>query len=155
MESSLLLKTLHMAGACLFLGNLIVTGWWKMAADRTGDAKIIAFAQRQVIHTDWVFTCGGACLLGGSGIVGAMSQGIALTSFWILGGIVLFAASGLIWGGILLPLQRRQAALARTFAHGGPIPDGYWRLNRAWMTWGMVATLLPVAAIPLMVWKAV
>jgi hypothetical protein len=31
----------------VFLGNIIVTAWWKMAADRTRDPPTIAYAQRQ------------------------------------------------------------------------------------------------------------
>jgi len=36
-----------------FLGNIIVTGWWKLMADRTRDPRVIAFAQRQVTTTDY------------------------------------------------------------------------------------------------------
>lgn len=60
MDSSYLtLKSLHLAGVAIFLGNIVVTGWWKAMADRTRDARIIAFAQRQVTLTDWVFTAEG------------------------------------------------------------------------------------------------
>ena len=49
MENSYLwLKVLHIVGVVLFLGNIIVTGWWKNMADRTKNPQIIAFAQRQV-----------------------------------------------------------------------------------------------------------
>jgi uncharacterized membrane protein len=57
------LKMLHLFGVVMFMGNIIVTGWWKVMADRTGDYRIIAFAQRQVTLTDWVFTFGGALLV--------------------------------------------------------------------------------------------
>ncbi len=42
MDAYLLLKTLHLLGVILFLGNIIVTGWWKAMADRTRDPMIIA-----------------------------------------------------------------------------------------------------------------
>lgn len=48
----LLIKSLHLLGVILFVGNIIVTGWWKVMADRTGNPAIIAFAQRQVTLTD-------------------------------------------------------------------------------------------------------
>ena len=38
----------NLLGVVIFLGNIAVTGWWKFMADRTGDSKIISFAQRQV-----------------------------------------------------------------------------------------------------------
>ena len=49
----------NLLGVVIFLGNITVTGWWKLMADRTGDSKIISFAQRQVTLTDYVVTTGG------------------------------------------------------------------------------------------------
>ena len=54
---------MHSAGAVLLLGNIIVTAWWKVMADRTGNPSIIAFAQRQVTLTDFAFTAVGVILL--------------------------------------------------------------------------------------------
>ena len=50
------LKLLHLLGVILFLGNILVTAWWKIAADRTRNPAVIAHAQRQVIVTDGLFT---------------------------------------------------------------------------------------------------
>ncbi|WP_420841213.1 hypothetical protein [Ferrovum myxofaciens] len=49
-----------------------MTGWWKFMADRTGNHRIIAFAQRQVTLTDFVFTAGGVVLVAIGGIGNAM-----------------------------------------------------------------------------------
>jgi len=62
-NSYLWLKSLHLLGVILFLGNIIIAGWWKAMADRTKNPVIIAFAQRQVSLTDWFFTFGGSLLL--------------------------------------------------------------------------------------------
>ncbi|NBX00290.1 MAG: DUF2269 family protein, partial [Methylophilaceae bacterium] len=56
----LLLKSLHILGIILLMGNIIVTAWWKFMADKTKDPSVIAFAQRQVTLTDFVFTAPGA-----------------------------------------------------------------------------------------------
>lgn len=32
----LLFKTIHLLGVVVFLGNIIVTAWWKIMADRNG-----------------------------------------------------------------------------------------------------------------------
>ena len=63
-------KIVHMLGVVLFLGNIIVTGFWKAIADRTGNPAVIAFAQRLVTLTDWIFTAGGVALVlaGGFGM---------------------------------------------------------------------------------------
>jgi uncharacterized membrane protein len=155
MDTYLALKTLHLAGVMLFLGNIVVTGWWKAMADHTRDPRIIAFAQRQVTLTDWVFTAGGAALLAAAGYGNAYLHGIALSTPWVALGHWLFVASGLIWVAILIPVQTLQARLARGFADGGPIPERYWRLGRLWMVFGIAATALPAANLYVMVFKPV
>jgi uncharacterized membrane protein len=60
-------KILHILGVVLFLGNIIVTGVWKVMADRTGEPRTVAYAQQLVTLTDWIFTAGGVVLI----IIGA------------------------------------------------------------------------------------
>ena len=146
-------KVIHLAGVVIFLGNIIVTGIWKVMADRTQEARIIAYAQRLVTITDWIFTAGGAMLivLGAYGMV--FTAGLDLTQFWLALGQSLFVASGVIWAAILIPTQIVQARQARAFAEGGPIPESYWRHSRRWVIWGTIATLLPLANLYVMVFK--
>jgi len=155
MDTYLALKSLHLLGVVLFVGNIIVTGWWKVQADRTRNPAIVAFAQRQVTLTDWIFTFGGSTLL----VVGAYANvylhDLPLATPWLLWGQALFIASGLLWVAILIPVQIRQSSLARNFAGGVPIPAEYWRLNRGWLWVGLVATLLPAANLYFMVFKPV
>jgi len=68
----LLLKSLHIFGTVIFLGNIIVTGWWKVMADRTRNPVVIAFAQRQVTLTDFIFTTRGVVLILATGIGNAI-----------------------------------------------------------------------------------
>jgi uncharacterized membrane protein len=138
----------------LFLGNIIVTAFWKALADRTGEPRVIAFAQRLVTLTDWIFTAGGILLI----LVGAYGMafvaGLDLHSqAWLIWGQVLFIASGVIWALILIPTQIAQARQAHAFAAGGPIPDKYWALNRRWLVGGIVATVLPLANLYFMIFK--
>ncbi len=154
MSSYATFKALHVLGVVLFLGNIIVTAFWKALADRTGEPRVIAFAQRLVTLTDWVFTFGGVILI----LVGAYGMafvaGLNLHgSMWLVWGQALFIASGVIWVLILIPAQIAQARQARAFAVDGQIPDRYWTLNRRWMFWGIVATLLPLANIYFMIFK--
>ena len=147
-------KIIHLLGVVLFLGNIIVTGVWKVMADRTGEPSTIAFAQRLVSLTDWIFTAGGVLLIliGGYGMVyvgGLDLRGEA----WLLWGQGLFIASGFVWALILIPAQIAQARQVHAFASGGDIPEDYWRLNRRWIFWGIIATLLPLANLYWMVVK--
>ncbi len=148
------LKSLHILAAVLFLGNLVVTGWWKTMADRTRDAKVIAFAQRQVTLTDYVFTGGGVGLLLATGIGNAVLHDMDYLSIpWMAWGLWLFTAAGVIWVTVLIPVQLKQARMARAFADGGPIPEPYWRLGRLWAVFGTIATILPLSVIFFMVFK--
>lgn len=155
-ESYLWLKTVHVFGVMLFLGNIIVTAWWKLMADHTRNPQIIAFAQRQVTYTDYVFTAGGAVILLASGWSNAAMHGMDVMHIrWLSWGLWLFSASGLIWVGILIPIQIRQSRMAKRFAEGGNIPPEYWRLGRLWAIWGFIATLLPLVNYYWMVFKPV
>ncbi|HEY7986522.1 MAG TPA: DUF2269 family protein [Methylophilaceae bacterium] len=153
-NSYLWLKTLHLVGVILFLGNIIITGWWKTMADRTRNPQIIAFAQRQVTLTDFIFTAGGGGMLLAAGLGNVISHHIDYWhTRWIGWGMGLFIASGVIWAFILIPIQIKQAALAKTFAHGEAIPDMYWRLGKLWIVFGALATALPLIAVYWMVFK--
>jgi len=147
-------KSLHIAGVVLFLGNIIITGVWKVLADRTAEPKIVAYAQRLVTVTDFIFTAGGVVLIliGAYGMVWTGGLDPVHTT-WLLWGQGLFIASGLIWVAILIPIQIEQARMARGFAGGETIPERYWRLGRQWAIWGTVATLLPLANLYFMVFK--
>ena len=145
------LKLLHIFGAILFVGNIAVTAVWKVFADRTRQPAIVAYAQRMVTLTDFVFTGIGAGLVLGTGLLMARVFGEFWKLPWILWGLVLFSISGLIWALALIPIQVRQARLAQEFLENGRIPDSYWRLGRLWMILGIVATLLPIFNLYLMV----
>lgn len=58
-----LLKSLHIFGIILFLGNIIVTAFWKTFADFSNDWKIISFSQRLVTYTDIFFTALGVFII--------------------------------------------------------------------------------------------
>jgi uncharacterized membrane protein len=84
--------------------------------DRTGDARIIAYAQRLVTLTDWIFTAGGVVLI----LVGAYGMaavaGLDLRGqTWLIWGQALLGASGVIWVVLLIPTQIAQARQARAF----------------------------------------
>ncbi|ALK09912.1 DUF2269 family protein [Blastochloris viridis] len=148
------LKSLHIVGVVLLLGNVTITAFWKAFADRTGDPAVIAFGQRLVTITDFVFTGSGGVIFLAGGFGAAWAGGLdPFAPGWLLWGQVLFVVSGAIWVGILIPAQIRLSKAARCFAAGGSIPDSYWRDSRLWLTWGIIACLPLVAAIWVMVAK--
>lgn len=148
------LKSLHILGAAIFLGNIVVTAWWKVMANRTRDPKIVAFAQRQVTLTDFAFTGGGVVLVLATGIANAVLFDMDYWHVrWLAWGLWLFVLSGIVWAAILIPVQIKQAKMARAFAESGEIPDEYWRLCSIWIWFGVAATVLPLLNIYWMVFK--
>src|SRR5215472_2471090 len=97
-------KVVHVFGVVIFLGNIIVTALWKVMADRSGDPRIIAYAQRLATLTDWVFTAGGVVLIlvGAYGMAAVSGLDLHGTT-WLIWGQALFVASGVIWLVILIP----------------------------------------------------
>lgn len=154
METYLILKTIHIIGAILFLGNIIITGWWKFMANRTGNPLIIAFAQRQVTLTDFVFTAGGASILFAAGIANIILYDInIMTTSWVVWGLSLFTLSGIIWGAMLIPIQIKQAREAKQFTADTVISEQYWKREFQWYIYGITATVLPLISVVFMVLK--
>jgi uncharacterized membrane protein len=155
MESYQALKSLHLFGVTLFLGNIIVTAFWKMLADRTRSPSVVAFSQRLVTITDFALTSTGVLLIMITGRIMATKFGEIGDLFWLTWGWRLFIASGLIWVLILIPVQIKQAKLAKAFANQTEIPAQYWMLSKLWIVFGIVATVLPLANLYIMVFKPI
>ena len=152
----LLLKSVHIFGVILLLGNLIITAWWKLMANKTKNPSIIAFAQRQVTLTDFIFTAPGALLAIFAGDYMAYNFMTDTWNIqWLTWGRSLFIASGIIWLTILIPTQIKQARMASSFANSKSIPDEYWKLSKRWNIFGSIAVLLPLINIYLMVFKPI
>ena len=148
-----LLKTLHLLGVVLFLGNIIVTAFWKIMADRTRDLAVIRFAVRATNWADVVFTFGGIVLLAAAGAKMVAMEGGLMQAGWLHWAYSLFIVTGLLWVGILIPVQRAQARLLYPLPREVQIPARYWRLAAIWAVTGSVATLLPLAILYLMTVK--
>ena len=150
----LVMKTLHVLAVVFFLGNITIGAFWKMHGDSSGDPRIIAHTINGIIRADRRFTIPSAVLLIVFGF-GATGIGrIPLSSPWIVWGIVLVAISALAFMIKIGPIQRRMLAVARAAADASSFDSvEYARLSRSWTLWGIVATLAPVVAVVLMVFK--
>jgi uncharacterized membrane protein len=149
MNSSI--KIIHLLSACLFLGNVIVSGVWAALAERTGRHEIIKFSNRMVLITDCLFTATGAIGVVVTGHLMAVRYGGDTAHGWLTWSYMLFGMSGLIWALVLVPIQLKQRDLLRKFDH---ITPAYLRLSKVWQISGAVATVLPLPIIYLMVTKA-
>ena len=153
-NSYLFLKSLHLFGVIIFLGNIIITGWWKTMAGRTRNPVIVGFAQRQAFLADRVFAGGGLLLMLIGGPINVMQHHLDFMHiFWLEWGFWLFVAVGIIWGAVLVPLQIAQSRMARQLAEGSEIPARYWKLERLWRIFTLLAVLLVLMSMYWMVFK--
>lgn len=149
----LFFKMIHILGVIVFLGNIIVTGFWKIFADVSNNWRVIAFSQRLVTYTDIVFTTIGVLIIAVTGILMARFYGNFLQVKWIAWGLSLFVASGIIWIAILIPIQIRLHLLVKQLNDNISIPKQYWIYEKIWLGFGLIATLLPLINLYWMVYK--
>lgn len=148
---------MHIAGAVVFLGNIIVTGVWMLLAERTRSIPVIHFSAKAVIRADFLFTLPGVLLLVINGVVMVVARWGGWDAFhqisWVTIALALFIASGVIWVGALIPAQHRMAVFSDPTAYPDSPPSQFTAAIRRWYFWGVLAILLPVASLYLMVHK--
>jgi len=150
----LTLKSLHIVSVVLFLGNIITGVFWKFHADRTGELRARAQALDGIIASDRWFTVPGVVLIIATGVALALVGHLPLLrTFWIAWSLALFGVSGLAFSIFVAPLQKRLLANVRAGLAGTWNESEYQSLSRSWEIWGAVATLAPVVALFLMVFK--
>jgi uncharacterized membrane protein len=148
-------KALHVLGAVLFLGAGLMTAWYKVRADRSGDLRIVAWCQREIVRADWLFTLPSALLLPATGALLVRGYRLPWSTDWVLAGLAGYVAAGALW----LPavwLQLRMRALAdAALRDGTALPPAFHRLNRVWLALGAPAFLIAAATVWFMVAKRV
>jgi uncharacterized membrane protein len=108
MDRTALLRTLHVAGAVLLLGNVTVTGFWATFLFRLRPRVPFGPVARAILWTDLVFTALGGVVLTISGILLVMQRGYpVLETGWLVRGVAALAVATLLWLVVLLPIQWR------------------------------------------------
>jgi uncharacterized membrane protein len=143
---------LHELGAILFLGNIVVSALWMSLAKRAGGAEAFRLGVRGIMLTDAVFTTPGALLLFLNGGILA-PEFLRPHALWLFLGMGFFVVTAIIWAAVLLPAQRRLWRALERMPAGGPVPPECAALYSRWFRFGGVATLLPLAALVMMVLK--
>lgn len=122
-----LLKTLHVAAAILWLGNFAVTGVWALRAYFARDHALFAFATREILFTDILFTaCFGGAVVA-SGIALAHVEGFdPVRVLWTRWALEIVIIGGVMWLGVLLPVELMMRRRARNGAPGLPALFAVW-----------------------------
>ncbi len=146
-----MIKSIHILGVVLFLGNIIVSGLWRLAAEKSKDFAVIKQSLKLINFTDLVFTVPGIILIIGSGHPLASKIGGIGAHPWIYHSYALMTVSILIWMIGLLPIQRKQYQLLKMDSIDSHLSPVFTKLTVWWTILGVVATALPLIAMVLMV----
>lgn len=136
-----LLVLLLVLGTVVMLGNVIVTEAWAFLAERSGDRRALRFAGQAVNRADVVLTAPGIFLMVISGrfLVEQIGEGAG----WVLAVEISFITAGVVWIGLLVPLQNRLAVRAQADL----IDRVFLRTLHLWYAAGITATLLTILAV--------
>ena len=155
MDPELILRWLHVIGACVLLGTGAGIAFFMMMAHRTGDTALIAGTARIVVFADMVFTATAVVAQPLTGWLLARETGWAMTEGWIVASLGLYVLAGLCW----LPVLRLQITLrdlaADAARNATALPARYHRLYRCWFALGIPAFTAVLAILWLMIARPV
>ena len=147
----------HIAGAVLFMGNLLVACVWITTARADGRASAASFAARTMVRTDMLVMLPGFVLLLLNGLAAAAEGYGGWGGFheaaWIELALALFVVAGVVWGHMLIRYQRAMVAQTADEAADAPLTSGFSRAYRRWLVWAAVAMALLIFSLYLMVAK--
>jgi uncharacterized membrane protein len=151
MTPYLVLKFLHVIGACVLLGTGAGIAFFMLLAHRSGDAAVIAGVARIVVIADLLFTATAVVVQPISGIGLAHFGGYPLGEGWIVLSLLLYLVTGAFWLPVVwMQLRMRDLAVVAARA-AGPLPPAYYRLFRTWFAFGFPAFAAVLAIIWLMI----
>jgi uncharacterized membrane protein len=137
------LKLVHVLSAIVAVGTNVTYFVW-LAAMKDRPAAEQSFGLGTIKKLDSRLANPAYTVLPLTGVIMIIvSDGVELTTFWILAAIVLYALVGVIAGAFFAPSLRRQTELVATDASGSAAYEAAARRTR---TTGLL-TMLPVAGI--------
>lgn len=143
-----ILRFLHVLGAVLLLGNVVVTGLWAMLLWHARPALPFRRTARVIMWADLCFTVVGGTLLTVSGIFLIQARGYPWRELpWIQHGIGALGLATLVWLWLLLPDQVR---LERWAEDDPRYVRAFWR----WTIVGWIDTLILCYGLWAMVTKS-
>ncbi|WP_421701507.1 DUF2269 family protein [Aliiroseovarius sp.] len=148
MEYLLILRWLHVIGACVLLGTGAGIAFFMLIAHRTGKPALIAHVAGTVVLADTLFTATAVVVQPITGMLLAWGLGWSLTEGWIVLSLALYVVTGIFWLPVVW-IQIRLRDLARAAeAEGADLSARYHRLWRVWFAFGFPA----FAAVMGIVW---
>ncbi|MGI9477237.1 MAG: DUF2269 family protein [Hyphomicrobiaceae bacterium] len=150
MEYDVVLRWLHVIGACVLIGTGAGIAFFMLMAHRTRDPSIIAHTAHIVVVADTLFTATAVVAQPITGILLAHSIGWSLSEGWIVLSLLLYMMIGLFWLPVVwIQIQlRRFSRIARD--SNAQLPEVYDRYFRIWFLCGIPAFIAILAIVWLM-----
>jgi uncharacterized membrane protein len=144
----LVLRWLHVAGACVLFGTGAGIAFFMLMAHLSRDPRAIAHTAGVVVLADALFTATAVVAQPVTGVLLARHLGWPLTEGWIALSLVLYVLTGLFWLPVVW-IQIVLRDLARSsVAEGTALPARYFHLFRMWVLCGIPA----FAAVSVILW---
>ena len=148
----LVVKTLHILSALLFLGAGLMTAYYKVRADRSGKLEVLTWYQREIVLADWIFTLPTVVIQPVTGIMLMSVTGFPFDSTWFLAVSGLYVIVTACWIPVVF-IQVRLRDVTKPLRDGDALPPEYHRLFRRWVTLGFPAGISMAVIFALMVFK--
>jgi len=149
----LVLKTVHILSAMLFLGTGFGSAWYRFRADHSQDVRVIAWCQREIVRADWFFTVPAGLLLPATALGMIQYLQLPWQTTWIMGGLAGYSIAGVFWlPAVWLQIQMRRLA-DHALATETPLPPVYFRYARMWLWLGFPSFLSALGTLWFMVAK--
>lgn len=139
MELVLLVRWLHVIGACVLLGTGAGIAFFMLMAHQTRNPAIIAHTASVVVIADALFTATAVIAQPITGFALVQMVGWPLTQGWIVLSLALYVMVGVFWLPVVWIQIRLRNIARKAHADAAELPDAYDRLFRIWFACGFPA----------------
>lgn len=150
MDWIVVLRWLHVIGACMLLGTGAGIAFFMLMAHRTKDPAFIAGVARIVVIADWVFTSSAVIVQPITGYLLARAVGWSMAEGWIMMSLALYVITGAFWIPVVWMQARMQELAVEAAAKNEALPSEYHRLFQLWFAFGFPAFAAVLAILWLM-----
>jgi uncharacterized membrane protein len=147
------LKIIHILSATFLFGTGLGSAFYLWRAHLSQEVAAIAFATRNVVIADWLFTTPAVIIQPLTGFAMVYINHFPLSSYWILLSLFLYLLTGACWLPVVwLQIRLREIAKQSLMQHQ-PLPQRYYTYIHYWFWLGWPAFIAVLIIFYLMVMK--
>jgi uncharacterized membrane protein len=149
----LMLKYLHVIGACVLLGTGAGIAFFMLLVHLQREPTLVAGVARIVVIADFIFTATAVVAQPVTGVLLARTVGYSLQEGWIVWSIALYILTGAFWLPVVWMQMRMRDLAAEAVRRTEPLPHRYDQLFHLWFACGFPAFGAVLAIFWLMIAK--